>query len=306
MTLSLDNAMNIANVLTEALPYIQRFTNKTIVVKFGGNAMVDESLQNSFARDIVLMKLVGMNPVVVHGGGPQIASLLDKLDIQSRFVDGMRVTDSATMDVVEMVLGGTVNKQIVNLINRNGGQAIGMTGKDGHLIRAKKLAIKKSSPDSQGVDTSELIDIGQVGEVAKVNINVINTMTENGFIPVIAPIGVGDDGASYNINADLVAGKIAEVLQAEKLMLLTNVAGLQDKEGQILTGLSTAQVDDLIADGTIYGGMLPKIRCALDAVKGGVASAHIVDGRVAHAVLLEVFTDVGVGTLITNQAALSS
>jgi acetylglutamate kinase len=300
MTLSLDNAKNVATVLTEALPYIQRFTNKTIVVKFGGNAMVDEALQQSFARDIVLMKLVGMNPVVVHGGGPQIGALLEKLNIQSKFIDGMRVTDSATMDVVEMVLGGSVNKQIVSLINRNGGQAIGISGKDGNLIRAKKLTIKKNA--IEGMSAPEIIDIGQVGEVESVKIDVITTLTEGNFIPVIAPIGVGVDGASYNINADLVAGKIAEVLKAEKLMLLTNVAGLQDKSGEVLTGLSTQQVDDLIADGTIYGGMLPKIQCALDAVKAGVASAHIIDGRVAHAVLLEVFTDVGVGTLITNKA----
>jgi acetylglutamate kinase len=300
MTLSLDNAKNVAKVLTEALPYIQRFTNKTIVVKFGGNAMVDEALQQSFARDIVLMKLVGMNPVVVHGGGPQIGALLEKLNIQSNFIDGMRVTDSATMDVVEMVLGGSVNKQIVSLINRNGGQAIGISGKDGNLIKAKKLSIKKSAVE--GMTAPEIIDIGQVGEVVSVKVDVINTLTEGDFIPVIAPIGVGDDGASYNINADLVAGRIAEVLQAEKLMLLTNVAGLQDKAGEVLTGLTTEQVDHLIADGTIYGGMLPKIQCALDAVKGGVSSAHIVDGRVAHAVLLEVFTDVGVGTLITNKA----
>lgn len=299
MTLSLDNAKNVAKVLTEALPYIQRFTNKTIVVKFGGNAMIDEALQHSFARDIVLMKLVGMNPVVVHGGGPQIGSLLEKLNIQSNFIDGMRVTDSATMDVVEMVLGGSVNKQIVSLINSNGGQAIGISGKDGNLIRAKKLSLKKDA--AEGMNAPEIIDIGQVGEVADVNIDVITTLTQGHFIPVIAPIGVGDDGASYNINADLVAGKIAEVLKAEKLMLLTNVSGLQDKSGEVLTGLSTQQVDNLIADGTIYGGMLPKIQCALDAVKAGVASAHIIDGRVAHAVLLEVFTDVGVGTLITNQ-----
>lgn len=289
--------MNIANVLTEALPYIQRFTGKTIVIKFGGNAMIDEQLQNSFARDIVLMKLVGMNPVVVHGGGPQIGDLLQKLNIKSEFISGMRVTDSATMDVVEMVLGGNVNKQIVSLINRNGGQAIGLTGKDGKLIRAKKLTVSHKTPEMQA---PEILDIGHVGEVADVNTGVIEMLINSDFIPVIAPIGVGDDGASYNINADLVAGKMAEVLRAEKLMLLTNVAGLQDKEGNVLTGLSTAQVDELIADGTIYGGMLPKIGCALDAVKGGVTSAHIVDGRVAHAVLLEIFTDAGVGTLITN------
>jgi acetylglutamate kinase len=299
MSLTIDNAMNVANVLTEALPYIQRFTRKTIVVKFGGNAMIDEALQNSFARDIVLMKLVGMNPIIVHGGGPQIGILLDKLNIQSRFVDGMRVTDSATMDVVEMVLGGAVNKQIVNLINSNGGKAIGLTGKDGQLIQAKKLALKNTS--SEQMNASEIIDIGHVGEVNKINVNVIDMLINSDFIPVIAPIGVGEDGASYNINADLVAGKIAEVLQAEKLMLLTNVSGLQDKQGKVLTGLSTQEVDDLIEDGTIYGGMLPKIACALDAVKSGVSSAHIIDGRVAHAVLLEVFTDEGVGTLITNQ-----
>ncbi|MCP8899975.1 acetylglutamate kinase [Gilvimarinus xylanilyticus] len=299
MSLNRDAAMNIAQVLTEALPYIQRFTGKTIVVKFGGNAMVDEELQNSFARDIVMMKLVGMNPIVVHGGGPQIGDLLNKLNIDSNFVNGMRVTDSKTMDVVEMVLGGTVNKQIVSLINRNGGEAIGVTGKDGQLIRAKKLEVKAQTPE---VSTSEIIDIGHVGEVASINKSVIDMLLNSDFIPVIAPIGVGKDGASYNINADLVAGKIAEVLQAEKLMLLTNVAGLMNKDGEILTGLSTAQVDDLIADGTIYGGMLPKISCALDAVKCGVTSAHIVDGRVSHAVLLEIFTDIGVGTLITNKS----
>ena len=297
MSLTRDSAMNIANVLTEALPYIQRFTGKTIVITFGGNAMVDEDLQNSFARVIVWMKLVGMNPIVVHGGGPQIGELLQKLDIKSEFINGMRVTDSATMDVVEMVLGGTVNKQIVSLINRNGGQAIGITGKDGQLIRARKLSFTRKSPEML---EPEIIDIGHVGEVSSVNTSVIDMLINSDFIPVIAPIGVGEDGASYNINADLVAGKIAEVLRAEKLMLLTNVAGLQDKQGKVLTGLTTAQVDELIADGTIYGGMLPKIDCALDAVKCGVNSAHIIDGRVEHAVLLEIFTDAGVGTLITN------
>lgn len=298
MSLTRDRAMNIAQVLTEALPYIQRFTGKTIVIKFGGNAMIDEQLQNSFARDIVLMKLVGMNPIVVHGGGPQIGELLAKLDIKSEFVNGMRVTDSATMDVVEMVLGGTVNKQIVSLINHNGGHAIGLTGKDGQLIRARKLSATRKTADMLA---PEIIDIGHVGEVDSINTSVIDMLVNSDFIPVIAPIGVGSDGASYNINADLVAGKIAEVMRAEKLMLLTNVSGLQDKSGKVLTGLTTAEVDGLIDDGTIYGGMLPKIGCALDAVKGGVTSAHIVDGRVAHAVLLEIFTDVGVGTLITNQ-----
>ncbi|MBB3169880.1 acetylglutamate kinase [Simiduia aestuariiviva] len=297
MSLSRDDAMQIAKVLTESLPYIQRFTGKTIVVKFGGNAMTDEALQNSFARDIVLMKLVGLNPVVVHGGGPQIGELLNKLSIKSEFVDGMRVTDSATMDVVEMVLGGTVNKQIVSLINRNGGKAIGLTGKDGKLIRAKKMTVTRKTP---GMDASEIVDIGHVGEVVSINTEVIDMLTNSNFIPVIAPVGVGQDGAAYNINADLVAGKIAEVLQAEKLMLLTNVAGLMNKSGEILTGLTTEQVDELIADGTIYGGMLPKISCALSAVKSGVNSSHIVDGRVDHAVLLEIFTDTGVGTKISN------
>lgn len=296
---STDKAMQVAQVLTEALPYIQRFTDKTVVVKFGGNAMTDQALQNSFARDIVLMKLVGMNPIVVHGGGPQIGELLKKLNIESHFVDGMRVTDSQTMDVVEMVLGATVNKQIVSLINRNGGQAIGITGKDGNLIRAKKLEVSRQLPE---MTAPEIIDIGHVGEVKSINRSVIDVLVQSDFIPVIAPIGVGADGASYNINADLVAGKVAEVLQAEKLMLLTNVAGLLDKSGKVLTGLTTQRVDELIADGTIYGGMLPKIRCALDAVKSGVSSSHIVDGRVPHAVLLEIFTDAGVGTLISNNA----
>jgi len=297
MSLDKKSALRVAQLLNEALPYIQQFTDKTVVVKFGGNAMVDRELQNSFARDIILMKLVGMNPVVVHGGGPQIGQLLNKLSIESRFVDGMRVTDSETMDVVEMVLGGTVNKQIVNLINHNGGRAVGVTGKDGLLIKARKLSRKN---ENAGLHASEIIDIGQVGEVEKVNTDVIDMLIHSDFIPVIAPIGVDKDGISYNINADLVAGKIAECLKAEKLMLLTNVAGLQDKQGEVLTGLSTPQVEGLIADGTIHGGMLPKIACALDAVKSGVTSAHIIDGRVPHAVLLEIFTDTGVGTLITN------
>lgn len=294
--------MRTVQVLTEALPYIQRFTGKTIVIKFGGNAMVDETLQNDFARDIVLMKLVGMNPVVVHGGGPQIGQLLDKLNIQSQFVDGMRVTDKATMDVVEMVLGGSVNKKIVNLINQNGGRAVGISGKDGQLITARKLILKPSSHrDHPEIKATEIIDIGQVGEVKSIDVEIIDTLVQKNFIPVVAPIGVDEQGTSYNINADLVAGKIAEVLKAEKLMLLTNVAGLQDKNGRLLTGLSIRQVNEWIADGTIYGGMLPKITCALNAVESGVASAHIIDGRVPHAVLLEVLTDQGVGTLITNR-----
>lgn len=299
MTLTKDQALNIAQVLSEALPYIQRFTGKTIVIKYGGNAMETEELNNSFARDIVMMKLVGINPVVVHGGGPQIGDLLKKIGKESRFVDGMRVTDSETMDVVEMVLGGLVNKDIVNLINNNGGRAVGLTGKDGQLIRARKLMITRASPELQA---PEIIDIGHVGEVEKVNTDVVDMLVKSDFIPVIAPIGVGEDGASYNINADLVAGKVAEALKAEKLMLLTNTAGLLDKSGKVMTGLSPAEVDALIADGTIYGGMLPKINCALSAVNHGVTSSHIIDGRVPHAVLLEIFTDAGVGTLITRKS----
>jgi acetylglutamate kinase len=244
------------------------------------------------------MKLVGMNPVVVHGGGPQINDLLDKLNIKSQFIGGMRVTDKQTMDVVEMVLGGSVNKALVTLLNRSGGKAIGITGKDGGLIRARKMQLSHQTAE---MEKPELLDIGQVGEVQAIDTSIIDTLVASNFIPVIAPIGFDNDGASYNINADLVAGKMAEVLKAEKLMLLTNVAGLQDKAGKVLTGLTTQQVDGLIADGTIYGGMLPKIACALDAVKGGVTSAHIIDGRVPHAVLLEIFTDEGVGTLITNR-----
>ncbi|RZU46986.1 N-acetylglutamate kinase [Fluviicoccus keumensis] len=297
MALSKDAALNIARVLTEALPYIQRFHGKTVVVKYGGNAMTDPELENSFARDIVLLKTVGLNPVVVHGGGPQIGDLLNRIGKESRFVDGMRVTDKETMDVVEMVLGGLVNKSIVNLINQNGGRAMGLTGKDGNLIRATKLYIEKPTADGG----TEQIDIGQVGEVAGVKTDVLDLFMASDFIPVIAPVGVGDDGSSYNINADLVAGKVAEALKAEKLILLTNIPGVLDKEKQILTGLTTQDVDDLIADGTIYGGMIPKISCALDAVKGGVVSAHIIDGRLPHATLIEIFTDEGIGTLITNR-----
>ena len=298
MTLELSSAKNIASVLTEALPYIQRFTGKTIVVKYGGNAMIDEELKNSFARDIVLMKLVGMHPIVVHGGGPQIGSLLEKLGIKSDFVDGMRVTDAATMDVVEMVLGGLVNKQIVSLLNKNGGKAIGITGKDGDFIRARKLKVTRQTPEMKA---PEIIDIGHVGEVESMNPDIIEMIKKSDFIPVIAPIGADENGASYNINADIVAGKVAQMVMAEKLILLTNIAGVQDKSGNILTGLTTEQVSGLIDDGTIHGGMLPKINCALDAVKSGVNSAQIIDGRVPHAVLLEVFTDQGIGTLITNK-----
>ena len=302
MSLSREDALNVAQVLTEALPYIQRFTGKTIVVKFGGNAMVDPALHEDFARDVVLMKLVGMNPVVVHGGGPQIGALLEKLNIQSEFVEGMRVTDAQTMDVVEMVLGGGVNKEIVSSINRNGGKAIGVSGKDGQMIRAKKMTVSRPGPEH---GTPEIVDIGHVGEVDEIDTEVLQVILDSNFIPVIAPIGVGQDGSTYNINADLVAGTLAQVLQAEKLMLLTNIAGLLDKQGEILTGLTTEQVDELVADGTISGGMLPKIRCALAAVKSGVNTAHIIDGRVPHAVLLETFTDEGMGTLISNKQQTS-
>jgi acetylglutamate kinase len=295
MSLSSDSATKVAKVLGEALPYIRRFRGKTIVVKYGGNAMVDERLKSGFARDIVLMRLVGINPVVVHGGGPQIGRLLEKIGKESRFIEGMRVTDSETMDVVEMVLGGLVNKDIVNLISRHGGRAVGLTGKDGDLIHARKLTITRKSPE---LEVPEIIDIGHVGEVASVDVSVVDMLVSGDFIPVIAPIGVGDDGHSYNINADLVAGRVAEVLAAEKLILLTNTSGLLDKQGGLLTGLTAAEVDALIADGTIHGGMLPKIQCALSAVKSGVRSAHIIDGRVEHAVLVELFTDEGVGTLI--------
>ncbi|GAA5171199.1 acetylglutamate kinase [Modicisalibacter zincidurans] len=287
----------VVEVLSEALPYIQRFSGKTVVVKYGGNAMTEQTLVDSFARDMVLMKEVGINPVVVHGGGPQIGELLGKLKIESRFVGGMRVTDAETMDVVEMVLGGLVNKGIVNLINQCGGKAIGLTGKDGGQIRARQLKVEQHSAEMR---VPEIIDIGHVGEVEHVSTELIEMLTARDFIPVIAPIGVDAQGRSYNINADLVAGKIAEALNAEKLMLLTNVAGLMNAAGEVLTGLSTTQVDALISDGTIHGGMLPKIRCALEAVKGGVASSHIVDGRVPHATLLEIFTNAGVGTLITD------
>lgn len=290
MTLSSTAAMNVARVLTEALPYIQRFSGRTVVIKYGGAAMIDESLRNGFARDVVLMKLVGINPVVVHGGGPQIGDLLQRLGKESRFVDGMRVTDAETMDVVEMVLGGLVNKQIVSLINGHGGRAVGLTGKDGALIQARKLELKTA--------TAGQTEMGYVGEVERIRPEVVGMLESGGFIPVIAPVGVGADGRAYNINADVVAGRLAEVMGAEKLLLLTNTAGVLDESGKLLTGLDPDEVDALIANGTISGGMLPKVRCALDAVKAGVRAAHIVDGRVEHAVLLEIFTDAGVGTLI--------
>lgn len=300
MPLSRKEAVITTKVLSEALPYLQKFSGKTIVVKYGGNAMTDETLKNSFARDMVMLKLIGINPIVVHGGGPQIGEMLEKLKIQSEFINGMRVTTTETMDVVEMVLGGQVNKDIVNLINQNGGKAIGLTGKDGQLLHAKKLQVSRQTPDMLA---PEIIDIGHVGEVTRVNTQVLDMLSQSDFIPVIAPIGVDTEGTSYNINADLVAGKVAEVLRAEKLILLTNISGLQDKSGEVLTGLTTQQVDELIADGTIYGGMLPKIQCALDAVHAGVTSAHIIDGRVPNSTLLELFTDEGVGTLITNRKA---
>ena len=288
-----------ARILIEALPYIQRFHGKTLVVKLGGNAMTDEHLQQSFARDIVLMKVVGMNPIVVHGGGPQIGDLLERLHIESKFVDGMRVTDGATMDVVQMVLGGLVNQQIVSLINNAGGRAIGITGKDGKLIQARRMTITRTTPELQ---LPEVIDIGHVGEVMHVNREVIDLLVNSNFVPVIAPIGVGAAGESYNINADLVAGAVAAAVGAEKLLLLTNTAGVLDSTGKLINEIRLEHVAAMVRDGVITGGMLPKIQCALDAVAGGVHSAHIIDGRVAHAVLLEVLTDSGVGTLISSQA----
>jgi acetylglutamate kinase len=296
MSLTTESAQNVAHVLSEALPYIRRFQGKTVVIKYGGNAMVDEDLKSGFARDVVLMKLVGINPIVVHGGGPQIGRLLERLGKETRFVEGMRVTDSETMDVVEMVLGGLVNKEIVNLITRHGGHAVGLTGKDGDLIRARKLTIKRHTPD---LDAPEIIDIGHVGEVQSIDTGVVDMLISGDFIPVIAPIGVGEDGHSYNINADLVAGHLAEVLKAEKLILLTNTVGLLDKQGRLLTGLRVRDVKALIEDGTVSGGMLPKINCVMSALNSGVHAAHIIDGRVAHAVLVELFTDEGVGTLIS-------
>jgi acetylglutamate kinase len=290
-------AKGIAHVLIESLPYIQKFKGKTVVIKYGGNAMIDENLKACFARDIVLMKLVGINPIVVHGGGPQIGHLLKRLNIQTEFINGMRVTDTETMDVVEMVLGGQVNKDIVNLINMAGGKAVGLTGKDGDFIHARKIEMTRINAETQA---SEIIDIGHVGEVSSIDPAVVDMLSKSDFIPVIAPIGVGADGRSYNINADLVAGKVAEVLNAEKLILLTNIPGILDKQSKLLTGLTLKDIDNLIADGTISGGMIPKTRCGTDALKGGVKNVHIIDGRVEHAVLLELFTDQGVGTLLIN------
>jgi acetylglutamate kinase len=281
-----------AQILAEALPYIKRFFDKTIVIKYGGNAMTDEHLKHCFAQDVVLLKLVGMNPVVVHGGGPQINEMLDKLGKKGEFIQGMRVTDEETMDVVEMVLGGQVNKEIVNLINQHGGKAVGLTGQDGNFIHAHKLLMEDMN------DPTKTIDVGQVGEISAIDPSIINFLDSGDFIPVVAPIGVGADNQTYNINADVVAGKLAEILGAEKLILLTNTPGVLDKKGNLLTGLTPKQIDDLVEDGTLSGGMLPKIGSALDAARSGVKSVHIIDGRVEHALLLEVLTDEGVGTLI--------
>jgi acetylglutamate kinase len=295
MPLSATSAASKAKTLAEALPYIQRFHGKTIVVKYGGNAMTDPALKEGFARDVVLLKVVGMNPVIVHGGGPQIDELLKRVGKKGEFIQGMRVTDAETMDVVEMVLGGQVNKDIVNLINRHGGKAVGLTGKDGGFIRARKLKVRGAA------GSDELVDIGQVGEVESIDPAIVNLLHTKDFIPVIAPVGVGAKGESYNINADLVAGKVAEILKAEKLIVLTNTPGVLDKSGKLLTGLTARKVDELFADGTIHGGMLPKIASALDAVKNGVNACHIIDGRVEHALLLEILTDEGVGTLIRRR-----
>ena len=295
MSINKSSAVTIAHVLSEALPYIRKFQGKTIVIKYGGNAMTEDRLKSSFARDIVLLKLVGVNPVVVHGGGPQIGHLLERVGKKSEFIGGMRVTDKETMDVVEMVLGGQVNKEIVALLNSHGAKAVGLTGKDGALISAKKMDFMHQTEE---MNAPEIIDIGHVGEVTAIDTSVVDMLMHGDFIPVIAPIGLGKNGESYNINADLVAGRMAEELDAEKLILLTNTQGLLDKKENLLTGLSTERVDELIADGTIFGGMLPKIRCALEAVQNNVCSAHIIDGRVEHAVMLELFTDEGIGTLI--------
>jgi acetylglutamate kinase len=286
--------MDKAKILAEALPYIRRFHGKTIVIKYGGNAMIEENLKQGFARDVVLLKLVGMHPVIVHGGGPQINEMLKRVGKQGEFIQGMRVTDAETMNIVEMVLGGLVNKEIVNLINQHGGLAVGLTGKDGGFVRAKKMLVQ----DRERVD--QWLDIGQVGEIESIDPALIELLQMRDFIPVIAPIGVGKNGESYNINADLVAGELARVINAEKLILLTNTPGVLDKEGNLLTGLTAAKVDELIADGTVSGGMIPKISSALEAVKRGVKSCHIIDGRVEHGLLLEVLTDEGVGTLIMS------
>jgi len=302
MSRKTNNPTDIANVLAEALPYIQHFHGRTIVIKYGGNAMVDEELKRGFARDVVLMKLVGMNPVVVHGGGPQIGNLLERIGKKSEFVDGLRVTDRETIDVVEMVLGGLVNKSIVALINAQGGRAVGLSGKDGGMIQARKLLLRQSQSDNEG----EVIDIGQVGEIEQINPEVVDTLDQANFIPVIAPIGAGADGEAYNINADTVAGSLAVTLKAEKLILLTNTPGVLDSDDQLLERLSETEAQDLIRQGVISGGMLPKVQCALEAVAGGVRTATISDGRVPHATLLETVTDRGVGTQIGESRNVQS
>jgi acetylglutamate kinase len=302
MSRKTNNPTDIANVLAEALPYIQHFHGRTIVIKYGGNAMVDEELKRGFARDVVLMKLVGMNPVVVHGGGPQIGNLLERIGKKSEFVDGLRVTDRETIDVVEMVLGGLVNKSIVALINAQGGRAVGLSGKDGGMIQARKLLLRQSQSDNEG----EVIDIGQVGEIEQINPEVVDTLDQANFIPVIAPIGAGADGEAYNINADTVAGSLAVTLKAEKLILLTNTPGVLNSDDQLLERLSETEAQDLIRQGVISGGMLPKVQCALEAVAGGVRTATISDGRVPHATLLETVTDRGVGTQIGESRNVQS
>ena len=291
------NPAIVAELLAEAMPYIQHFHGKTIVIKYGGNAMVDETLKKEFARDVVLMKLVGMNPVIVHGGGPQIGQLLERIGKKSEFIDGLRVTDSETIDVVEMVLGGLVNKSIVALINAHGGKAVGLSGKDGDMIRARKMVFHKDG----STNDDDIVELGFVGEIESINPLVVDVLDQEDFIPVIAPIGVGVDGKAYNINADTVAGRLAVTLGAEKLILLTNTPGVLDKDGELLTGLSEGRVKALIEAGTISGGMLPKVKCAIDAVAGGVRTATISDGRVPHATLLETLTDQGVGTQIGRE-----
>ena len=295
--MAMEKLIEKANILMETLPWIRRFTGKTIVIKYGGNAMVEEHLKEGFARDVIMMKYVGLNPVVIHGGGPQIGKVLEAMKIESHFIQGMRVTDSATMDVVEMVLGGKVNKEIVANINRHGGKAVGITGKDGGLIQARKLEMTTVNPDTL---TPEIIDIGMVGEVEAVDPAIIRSLEESNFIPVIAPIGSGLNGETYNINADLVAGRIAGALKAEKLILLTDIVGVKDKQGKLISTIDVQRVPDLINDGTISGGMIPKVNCCVDAVDEGVTKTHIVDGRMEHACLLEMFTDKGIGTVVAR------
>ena len=295
--MAMEELIKKANVLMETLPWLKRFYGKTIVIKYGGNAMVEEHLKEGFARDVIMMKYIGLNPVVVHGGGPQIGKVLEAMKIESRFIQGMRVTDSETMDVVEMVLGGKVNKEIVTNINRYGGKAVGITGKDGGLIQARKLEMTAVNPDTL---TPEIIDIGMVGEVESVDPTIIKSLKEHDFIPVIAPIGGGLNGETYNINADLVAGKIAGALKAEKLILLTDIEGVKDKQGQLISTIDIQRVPDLINNGTISGGMIPKVNCCVDAVEEGITRAHIIDGRMEHACLLEMFTDKGIGTVVAR------